>query len=316
MATVHHDSDLDPVVGVSPALSGLLRRAARAAAADATLLICGESGTGKDLLARALHRASGRARAPFVAINCAALPPPLLESELFGHVRGAFTGAIEHHPGVFLEAGQGTLFLDEIGELPLELQPRLLRALQEHTVRAVGGTGERPYEARLMAATNCDLEVAVKEHRFRADLFYRLDVVRLEVPPLRERRDEVLPLARHFLARAAARLGRPALSFDDAASARLVTWSWPGNVRELENAIESAVLMSEDETVLRVEHLPRRVREASPSEASPPPTRLDALAREHVHRTLEACGGNKTRAAEALGVDRRTLHRMLAREHG
>ncbi|MBL8914508.1 MAG: sigma 54-interacting transcriptional regulator [Archangium sp.] len=291
-----------------------MQRAARAAAADATILICGESGTGKELVARALHRASGRAQSPFVAVNCAAVPGSLLESELFGHVRGAFTGATDHHPGVFLEAGHGTVLLDEVGEMPLELQPRLLRALQDHRVRPIGGTGDRPFAARLIAATNSDLEVAVREHRFRADLFYRLDVVRLEVPPLRERRDEILPLAEHFLSRAAQRCGRT-LTLTDGARERLTAWQWPGNVRELENCMECAALTSEREEVCE-EQLPRRIREALDTEGSGS-LRLDELMRHHVQRTLRAFGGNKTRAAEALGVDRRTLHRMLARDaHG
>ncbi|MFT3708686.1 MAG: sigma 54-interacting transcriptional regulator [Archangium sp.] len=295
---------------VSPALATMLERATRAAASDATILICGESGTGKELVARALHRASGRAQSPFVAVNCAALPGSLLESELFGHVRGAFTGATDFHPGVFLEAGHGTVLLDEVGEMPLDLQPRLLRALQDHRVRPIGGTGDRPFAARVIAATNAELEIAVREHRFRADLFYRLDVVRLEVPSLRERRDEIVPLARHFLARASTRCDRT-MTLTESAEQRLLAWDWPGNVRELENCMQSVALTCECVEV-REEHLPRRIREAVAG--GPPSMRLDDLARDHVHRTLRAFGGNKTRAAEALGVDRRTLHRMLARE--
>jgi two-component system, NtrC family, response regulator HydG len=285
----------------------------------ASVVIQGETGTGKEVVARSLHATSPLHAGPFIALNCAAMPPGLLESELFGHARGAFTDAKMAKRGLLHEAEGGTLLLDELSELPLSMQPKLLRALQERTVRPVGDHQEVPFNCRIVAAVNQDLDLEVKAKRFREDLYYRLDVVRIMVPPLRERGSDVLLLARHFLARLRSRTRR-ALTLSDAAAAKLASYNWPGNVRELENAMERAVaLNSSDE--LTVDDLPERIRLSSggsphafPSNLrSTEATTLFDAEREHVLRTVAQFEGNKTRAAAVLGIDRRTLYRRLER---
>ena len=276
-------------------------------ASDATILITGESGTGKELMARAIHANSTRRRGNFVAVNCAALPGELLESELFGHVRGAFTGAVRDRVGRFELAGGGTLFLDEVGDVPLHLQVKLLRVLQERTFERVGESNTRTADVRVIAATNADLRKAIAEGRFREDLYYRLRVVPIDIPPLRARREDIEPLAQHLLARVAARYGRQ-LRFSPDAVRILLQYEWPGNVRELENAIEYAVAVCKSQTI-HEEDLPIEVvaRREAP--------RMNAIAAAGEAATLRAVldanQWNRERAAAALGVSRTTLWRRM-----
>jgi two-component system response regulator HydG len=306
------------LLGASRPMRELRRMLARVCTSDANVLIYGETGTGKELVARALHRESERASGPFVALNCAAVPRELLESELFGHVRGAFTDARSDRRGLFEEADGGTLFLDEVGELPAEMQPKLLRALQERRVRPVGSAHERTFDARVVCATNRDLETEVEEGRFREDLFFRLDVLRVEVPPLRARGADVLLLAQRFLERFADRAGKCVTGLSTPAAERLLAYTWPGNVRELENCLERAVALAEHEQVI-VEDLPERIRDYRAGDvliASHDPTELvplEAVERVYILRVLDAVGGNKTLAARILGLDRKTLYRKLER---
>jgi DNA-binding NtrC family response regulator len=307
----------DDIVGASQPMAELVEMVRRVGPSDASVLVAGESGTGKELVARAVHRASGRADGPFVAVNCAAVPEALLESELFGHVRGAFTDARSARPGLFARASGGTLFLDEIGDLPLALQPKLLRALQERVIRPVGSDAEVPVDVRIIAATHRDLGEEVVAGRFREDLYYRVDVVRLEVPPLRARGGDVLLLAQHFLASVARRSGRPVDAIDEGAARRLLAWPWPGNVRELQNVIERAVALARGAQVT-VDELPARLREAAPAQladdgAPEDLLPLDEVERRHILRVLAAVEGNKRLAARILGLDRKTLYRKLER---
>jgi two-component system response regulator HydG len=307
---------VDGIVGTSPAIRATIDLIRRAAASDATVLIAGESGTGKELVARALHRSSARASAPFVALNCGAIPGPLLESELFGHVRGAFTDARSSRAGLFVQAGNGTLLLDEIGEMPLDMQAKLLRALQERVVRPVGADDEQPFGCRIIAATNRDLEHEVAARRFREDLYYRINVVMIPVPALRERGQDILDLARVFLARAAERARRPLLELSPLAARRLVEYDWPGNVRELENCIERAVAIARERTI-DLGDLPEKIARFEPTTleitTSTPEEliTLDEMHRRYVRRVLGAVKGNKTQAARLLGIDRRSLYRRL-----
>jgi DNA-binding NtrC family response regulator len=304
------------LIGTSPAMARVYEVLPRAARSDVPVLISGETGTGKELIARALHRGSPRAEAPFVAINCAALPEALLESELFGHVKGAFTDARQARKGLFVEAGNGTLLLDEVGELPLALQPKLLRVLQEGRVRPVGADKEVPIHCRVLAATHRDLRTEAQANRFRGDLYYRLAVVRLSLPPLRERAGDVLLLAQHFLERAARRSGRTVRGLTTPVARALTAWHWPGNVRELENCIEGAVALTEHDRIVLAD-LPREVREGAGDTGEDPGRGpllpLAAVERRHILRVLDACDGNKQDAARLLGIDRRTLYRKLER---
>ncbi len=291
----------------------------RAAETDASVLLSGESGTGKEVAARALHHHSRRHAQPFVAVNCAAMPAALLESELFGHVRGAFTGAATDRPGLLVGASGGTVFLDEIGEMPLSLQPKLLRAIEGRVVRPLGSSKEVPFDARLVAATNRDLEQEVEQGRFRADLFFRLNVIAIDLPPLRMRGNDILLLAGRFRAHFAKRNERPIAGLTPAAAHRLLDYSWPGNVRELKNCIERAVALSPS-TELSIEDLPPTIQAAHPSFAGPAfgggvdaLLPLEMVEREHVERVLGAVKGNKREAARLLGLDRRTLYRKLER---
>ena len=302
-----------PIVAASPPMIELLEILERAAEYKATVLLTGESGTGKEVLARAIHAQSGRRGQAFVAVNCGAIPEALLESELFGHARGAFTGADRARRGLFVEADAGTLFLDEIGELPPPLQVKLLRVLQEEEVRPVGDSKSRSIDVRVIAATSRDLERDVASGRFREDLFYRLDVFRVRVPPLRERRDDVPLLVDHFIARFREALGKPVRTIADDALDRLVDHSWPGNVRELENVIERAMILADTDRITLCD-LPEAIassRRAAPlSPASGDFSMRRARRRfeaDLIRRALDATGGNRTRAARLLEISHRAL---------
>ena len=305
------------LVGQSPAMRRVYDLIDRVSGSDASILITGESGTGKELVARALHDRSER-QGPFVAVNCAAISAQLLESELFGHVKGAFTDARSDRDGLFVEANGGTMMLDEIGEMPHEMQSKLLRALQERRVRPVGGSREIGFDTRIIAATNTDIDEAVDRGDFREDLFYRINVVRIGMPPLRARGNDVLLLAQHFLETQADRAGKDVVGITPDAAAKLLHYDWPGNVRELENVMERAVTLTRFDSIT-LEDLPDRVREHESAnlvvDSDDPvhlPT-LDQLERRYVARVLKAVAGNKAQAARVLGVDRRTLYRKLER---
>jgi DNA-binding NtrC family response regulator len=312
---------LEELLGTSPAMKRLKALLGRVVPTDTSVLVTGESGTGKEVVARLLHEHGPRAHGPFVAVNCAAMPEALLESELFGHARGAFTDARAARTGLFVQADGGTLLLDEIGELPLALQPKLLRALQERRVRPVGSDKELPFDARLVATTNRDLESAVEEGRFREDLYFRVNVVTVTLPPLRARGGDVLLLAQQFLRHYADEAGKAVRGLSAAAAERLLAYVWPGNVRELQNCIERAVALTRWEE-LAVEDLPEKIRQYSrshvivagddPSELVP----LEEVERRYIVRVMEAVGGNKTMAAKVLGVGRKTLYRKLDRYEG
>jgi two-component system response regulator HydG len=302
------------IIACSSAIQAVLRRAAQFARAQAPVAILGESGTGKEVVARALHASSARAEAPFVAVNVAALPAELLESELFGHVRGAFTGAIAAKRGLFQAADGGTLFLDEIAEMPLPLQAKLLRALQDGEVRRVGDTQAIGVDARIVCATHRNLADQVARGAFREDLLYRLKVLTLRVPPLRERVEDIRPLASMFVEQENADL-----RFTSAAYRVLEGYAWPGNVRELSNAVKHGVALARN-GVIEVDDLPEELRAPAggrPTTASRSPSPGDVLQplaeieREHVLRVLEACGGSQTDAARVLGIGRNTLWRKL-----
>jgi DNA-binding NtrC family response regulator len=281
---------------------------------NVTVLIAGETGTGKELLARAIHYEGPRREAPFVDVNCAAIPEQLLESELFGHEKGAFTDAGAAKPGLFEVAGGGTLFLDEIGHLPLALQGKLLRALEERVVRRVGGTRNIPVDVRIVAASHVDLAGAVRRREFREDLYYRLAVVPVTLPPLRERRDDILPLARHFLSRFAREYGVPEPTLTAGAERALVMRPWPGNVRELRNAMERAVLLGGPELDAADVAVPSFASAVADGESHgiPFPATLGEVARAATHRMLELCEGNKSEAARRLGISRARLQRLLS----
>ena len=321
LAVAGAGSPFPGLIGRSPAMEKVFRLIENLEQSEATALLTGESGTGKEVLARALHAHSPRRSGPFVAVNCGALPGELLESELFGHVRGAFTGAVRERAGRFEVAAGGTLFLDEVADLPLHLQVKLLRVLQERTFERVGESQSRRTDARIIAATNVDLRRAVQESRFREDLFYRLRVVPIEIPPLRERREDIEPLATYLLARVAARQGR-ALRFSPHALRALLDYGWPGNVRELENALEYAVAVCKGQTILP-EDLPAELHQAGASStaggspaASPVADQRPALIdSKALKQTLEAHHWRRVLAARALGISRATLWRRM-REAG
>ena len=304
------------IVGESAALKAALERAARVVPhRDATILVTGETGTGKELLARALHYGGPRAAAPFVELNCAALPAPLLESELFGHERGAFTDAKTAKPGLFEVAQGGTMFLDEVQQLAPELQGKLLRALDQKSVRRLGATAARTFDVRIVAATNVDLEAAVQAGTFREDLFYRLNVVTLELPPLRERGDDVILLAQFFLRKFSAQYQLPEPPLTAEVRRALLTHPWPGNVRELRNTIERGVLLSAPGTLATPELGPRR----PPATARGPlpfPATLAEIQRAAAHTMLEAAGGNRSEAARRLGISRSRLQRLVEGKAG
>jgi len=317
-AVEDRERGFEDLIGQSPAMLSVKELVQRVAETDASALITGESGTGKEVVARALHQRSRRSDGPFVAINCAAMPETLLESELFGHEKGAFTDAKAKTTGLFVQASGGTLFLDEIGDMPLGLQPKILRALQERKVRPVGGGGEIGFDARIVAATNRDLETAVDEKRFREDLYYRINVIHVQLPPLRARGNDVLLLAQAFLQQLATQSGKNVVGLSTAAAEKLLSYHWPGNVRELSNCIERAVALTQFDQ-LQVEDLPEKVRDYRQShiivasEDASDLVPMEEVERRYVLRVLQAVGGNKTMAAQILGFDRKTLYRKLER---
>jgi two-component system response regulator AtoC len=306
------------LLGTSPAMRAVYDLLERAAESDASVLITGESGTGKELVARALHERSRRSAGPFVAVNCSAIPETLLESQLFGHTKGAFTDARESRAGLFVQAHGGTLLLDEISEMPLALQPKLLRALQERTVRPVGSDVEVRFDVRIVAASNRDIEAAVEERRFREDLFFRIDVIRVAMPPLRARGGDALLLAQRFIEHFAQKDGKHVAGLSAAAAEKLLAYSWPGNVRELQNCVERAVALTRSEQI-ELSDLPEKVRAYTSSHvvvAGDDPSELPSMEeveRRYVLRVLQAVGGNKVLAAKVLGFDRKTLYRKLLR---
>jgi DNA-binding NtrC family response regulator len=306
------------IVGDGPSIRTVLETVDRVASLPTHVLITGESGTGKDLIARAVHERGSRAKAPFVPINCAAIPEPLLESELFGHVKGAFTGATEHKEGLLKTAGEGTIFLDELGDMPLSLQAKLLRAIESREIQPVGSTRRVQIQARIVAATHRDLRELARTGKFREDLFYRLAVVEIPVAPLRDRREDIPMLANHFVAKYARELGRPVHGIARDALALLAGHDWRGNVRELSNAIERAVIFASGEQIIAAD-LPEPVRAAVPREPQDREPQFQVNLREataeferaHILRVIEQCGGNKRKAAKLLGLGVTSLYRKL-----
>ncbi|MHB8771245.1 MAG: sigma-54-dependent transcriptional regulator [Syntrophales bacterium] len=307
--------DFSRIIAASPKMKNLLETLAMVAPSDATVLIMGESGTGKEVIANAIHHNSPRAGEPFIKVSCAALPETLLESELFGHEKGAFTGAVARREGRFQLAHRGTIFLDEVGEMSPALQTKLLRVLQEKEFEPLGSTRTVKVDIRVITATNRDLEKEVKEGRFREDLYYRLNVVPLVLPPLRERREDIPLLADHFLALFREKNRKPIKAISGKSLDLLVRYDWPGNVRELENVIERAVILSRDEILVPAD-LPPQLRMLAEQEgddalAIPPGMSLDEMERALIVKTLDETAGNRTRAAEILGINRRTLQNKL-----
>ncbi len=313
-AAVVRDTMPPALLGRTPAMTGVYKQIAHAAAADAPVLIIGESGTGKELVARAIHQHGNRSGRPFVPINCGALTETLLESELFGHIKGSFTGAIADNKGVFQTAHTGTVFLDEEGEMSPALQVKLLRVLQEGEVRPVGSSRPNKVDVRIVGATNVDIDKAVVEGRFRQDLYYRLGVVLIHIPPLRERREDIPLLVERFVSAASAK-ARKQVEVSAAAIEALSAYHWPGNVRELENAIERLVVFSRS-SMIDVRDLPPTLTPRAPALEKrlfdDLPT-LEEIERRYLVHVLEQVAGNRTRAAEVMGIDRRTLYRMAER---
>ncbi len=307
---------LGNLIGRSPGMQEIFALIRRLSGSTASMLVTGASGTGKELVAKAIHFNSPRRERPFVALNCAAIPDTLLESELFGYKRGAFTDARTDRAGIFLEADGGTIFLDEIAELPPALQAKLLRVLQEGEIRPLGATRSEKVDVRVVAATNKELEARLADGTFREDLYYRLNVIHIHLPALRDRAEDILPLAEHFLARSTAKAGKDVRGFHETARKSLLAYGWPGNVRELENVVERAVALAEGPLV-QPEDLPQAVRErrmTAEDDLSAAVARgltLEELEREYIKRVLAAESGNKTRAAQRLGLDRKTLYRKL-----
>jgi len=297
------------LLGKSEVMLNVFAAISKAASSSATVLISGESGTGKELAARAIHYGSGRSSSPFVPVNCGGIPEGLLESELFGHVKGAFTGAIESRAGFFATADGGTIFLDEISEMSLSMQVKLLRVLQDKEICMVGSDRPRKVDIRILAATNKDLHELVKKGLFREDLFYRLNVIMIRIPPLRERADDIILLAHHFAAHFSAESGRTPLRFSEKALQSLRSYNWPGNVRELENVIQRLVVMTDGE-VIDVPDLPELCRFSALRGSGLNRTLADVES-EYISNVLAEADGNKTRAAEILGIDRKTLREKL-----
>ena len=304
------------LIGESPIMREFFARLQRLADAETSVLITGESGSGKEITARALHQYSRRKDKPFVAINCSALPENLLESELFGHVKGAFTNAWQDRTGLLLEASGGTLFLDEIGDIPLSLQPKLLRALEERRVRPVGGNKEKDFDVRILAATNMDIEAAVAEGRFREDLYYRLNVIKVAIPPLRQRGTDILLLAHKFITAVAEKLDKKVTGLADSTVKRLLGYQWPGNVRELRNAMEHGVVMTLFERIVP-EDLPQKIQDHTDRTLfwqTTEPTELislEEMTQRYIAYILKTTKGNQTLASEILMIDRKTLYRRL-----
>jgi DNA-binding NtrC family response regulator len=315
---VERAQSFDKLTGESRPMQRLFDTLARIAETEVSILIVGESGSGKELVARALHERGPRRSGVFVPVNCAAIPETLVESELFGHMKGAFTDARSARKGLFEEASGGTLFLDEVGEIPLALQPKLLRVLEEGRVRPVGSNEEHPVDVRLLCATNRDLEAAVEEGRFREDLYFRINVVQVDVPPLRSRGSDILLLAHQFLGRYAEQQRKAITGFSRAVAEKLLAYRWPGNVRELRNCIERAVALTRFEEI-SVEDLPEKIRAARSTDlvvAGSDPAELvpmEVIEERYIRHVLDAVGGHRTTAARILGLDRKTLYRKLSK---
>lgn len=312
------DNSFDRFIGTSPGIVNLKKLAERVAQSDSTVLIRGESGTGKELVARAIHHHSPRRNGPFVSINCAALPETLLESELFGYKKGAFTGAIKDKEGLFQVADAGTFFLDEVSSTSMAIQVKLLRVLEEKKMTPVGGTKEDEVDVRLIAATNADLDDEVKHGRFRSDLFYRLNVIPIVIPPLRERKEDIKLLVDHFVKVFCGKVNLAPKSVSDEAMEVLILYSWPGNVRELENTIERAVLLNRS-GVLGPADFPEKLSKAEPqfvvSEADPKTPTLESIEKAYIHFVMSQTEGKKAKAAKILGIDTSTLYRKLEKYH-
>src|SRR3989304_5086130 len=308
----------DVVIGKSQGMQQVFDLAVRVAATDSSVLIMGESGTGKEVLARLVHFSSHRAGGPFVTVNCSAIPENLLESELFGHKKGAFTGALYMKRGSFELANGGTLFLDEIGDMKLEMQAKILRALEERKIKKVGSEEEAAIDVRVIAATNKDLGEEVKAGRFREDLFYRLDVVQIAVPPWREHKEDVAVFARHFLKLFATEMKKPVADFSQEALSLMMRYDWPGNVRELKNAVEKAVIFARPGEPIRTSHFPPQLRTEMGGEPKPFAVQgfksLQALELDYIKEVLDACGGNKAKASAVLGISPSTIWRKLQQE--
>lgn len=310
------ESHFGEMLGESRPMQHLYDQLNRVSKSDASVLITGESGTGKELVARSIHKLSNRASHPFVAVNCAALSETLLESELFGHVRGAFTDARSERKGLFMEAEGGTLLLDEMGDMPMPMQVKLLRALEENRVRAVGSDQEMQFDVRVLAATHRDLETAVEEGRFRQDLYYRINVIQLHLPPLRSRGVDILTIASHYIDQFATSSGKEVTGMTETAAEKLLAYSWPGNVRELRNVMERALALTRYDSVT-VEDLPDKIRDHrggtvfiggdDPTELVP----LEEIEKRYIRHVLQAVDQNRTQAARILGLDRKTLYRKL-----
>ncbi|MCD6187110.1 MAG: sigma-54-dependent Fis family transcriptional regulator [Desulfuromusa sp.] len=307
----------DEMLGESPVFQEVKQQIMRIANLDTSVFICGESGTGKELVARALHQQSHRCEEPFIAINCAALPENLLESELFGHVRGAFTDARETRKGLFVEASGGTLLLDEVAELPLALQPKLLRVLEDHKVRPLGGSKEIDCDVRVLASSHQDLAAAVAAGQFRSDLFYRLNVIQLELPPLRDRGNDILLLAFRFIEQLSQRFNKSVTGLAQPAAACLLAYHWPGNVRELRNVIERALAFTDHDQLI-MEDFPEQIRRPNGGVSLPASLvatgdilPLEEMERRYIRQVLDQLNDNRTLAARLLGVDRKTLYRKL-----
>ncbi|QDT98580.1 sigma-54-dependent transcriptional regulator [Gimesia aquarii] len=304
------------MIGSSPAMQALYDQLEQVAGSDAGVLITGESGTGKELVSRSIHAHSRRANNPFIAINCAALSESLLESELFGHVKGAFTDARSERRGLFLEANGGTLLLDEMGEMPMSMQVKLLRTLEERVLRPVGSDKETPFDVRVICATNRDLEAAVADERFREDLYYRINVIGLHLPPLRSRGTDILRLAEHFLKQFSTTENKHATDLAEGVAEKLIKYHWPGNIRELRNVMERAVALTRHDKIT-IADLPQKITNyhsnqilidgLDPNEL----VSLEDLERRYITHVLEATGGNQTQAARILGLDRKTIYRKL-----
>ena len=304
------------IIGPSEGMRRVIELSQRVSQSDSTVLIRGESGVGKDLIARAIHNASPRARGPFVTINCAALPESLLESELFGHKKGSFTGAIKDKDGLFQVASGGTFFLDEIGNVSTGIQVKLLRAIEDQMITPLGETKPVKVDVRLVAATNADLEADVKSGKFRHDLYYRLNVIPIEIPSLRDRREDILPLASHFLNMYSERLNVPHKNLSPEALEALTSFDWPGNVRELQNSIERALLLSKNDIIGPEEFTDIQKSEERTSivgEATPTDPTLDSIEKAYIFFVLNQTDGNKSQAAKILGIDASTLYRKLER---
>jgi transcriptional regulator with PAS, ATPase and Fis domain len=305
---------LDQIVGQSKQMKDVFAKIQRAAQVDSTVLILGESGTGKELVAQALHHNSPRKKGPFVAVNCAAVPATLVESELFGHVRGAFTGATDRRVGRFEQADGGTLFIDEIGDFELGLQAKLLRVLETFTLTPVGGYEDKKVDVRVLAATSRDIVKMVQEGKFREDLYYRLNVVTINLPPLRDRTDDIPILMEHFVRDIAANKHTPPKRLDQSVTRRFLGYRWPGNVRELRNTLESMMVLSEGDLLTEAD-LPDRICEGSvgvmPQKEIPAGMTMEELEKLAITKALEQCAGKRTRAAETLGISVRTLQRKL-----